>query len=146
MLYQRGVPFSGKIKVTDKDNQPMAKAAVRILSGEHFEKLATLETNKDGVADFTFNTDSWTDIVSLAAVLLSKEENDDADLDFRHLMFSEAITWVLPHYSESQSFLNLENRARDQLPCDSDLSVNVDYHINKDQLDSKTDHISFFYF
>lgn len=53
----------------------MAKAAVRILSGEHFEKLATLETNKDGVADFTFNTDSWTDIVSLAVSYYYKHAN-----------------------------------------------------------------------
>ncbi|XP_077311291.1 alpha-2-macroglobulin-like protein 1 [Lithobates pipiens] len=145
MLYQRGVPFTGKIKVTDQNNQPMAQVVVKILSGENLEKIATLGTYKDGVADFTLHTDSWTDIVALAAVLVTKEDVDE-DLDLRNLMFSEAVAWVLPHYSESQSFLNLEGRGRDELPCDSDLSVNVDYHINKNQLDSKTDHISFFYF
>ncbi|XP_073452102.1 alpha-2-macroglobulin-like protein 1 isoform X2 [Aquarana catesbeiana] len=96
MLYQRGVPFSGKIKVTDKDNQPMAKAAVRILSGEHFEKLATLETNKDGVADFTFNTDSWTDIVSLATA--------NGDGIYSHEEHKVDITEQLSHSTLQGSF------------------------------------------
>lgn len=60
-------------------------------------------------------------------------------------MSFDGMAWLQHYYSESQSFLNLENRGKDELPCDSDLSVNVDYHINKDQLDSKTDHISFFH-
>nr|AAL87135.1 monomeric alpha-macroglobulin [Aquarana catesbeiana] len=145
IVYQRGVPFSGKIKVTDHDNKPLANVAVAIISHEDFKKLATLETDKDGLAHFALNTDSWGESFGLTAIFLTKEDVD-ADLDIGYLMFSDATIWVHSHYSESQSFLNLETRGRDQLPCDSDLSVNVDYHINKDQLDSKTDHISFFYF
>ncbi|XP_040217678.1 alpha-2-macroglobulin-like protein 1 [Rana temporaria] len=144
LLFQRGVPFSGKIKVTDEDNQPLANVSVAIVSNEDSKKLATLETDKDGVASFTVNTDSWDDGVGLSAVFLTNEDVD-ADLDIGHRMFFDGMIWLQHYYSESQSFLNLESRGTDDLPCDSDLSVNVDYHINKDQLDSKTDHISFFH-
>ncbi|XP_018427419.1 PREDICTED: alpha-2-macroglobulin-like protein 1, partial [Nanorana parkeri] len=147
MLYQIGVPFTGKIKVTNEEKQPMANATVVIAMTKGFFEmgvtLATQETNKDGVAHFALNTDSWTDSIVLTAGLQS--EDGEPDMGMGRFEDSPNMLFVHPYYSESKSLLSVET-IKDTLPCDSDFSVKVDYHITKDQLDSKTDHISFFYF
>ncbi|KAM5140433.1 alpha-2-macroglobulin-like protein 1 [Mantella aurantiaca] len=141
--YKRGVPFNGKIKVSDYHDQPMANTVVVISRREESENktvLATLETDKDGMAQYSLNTDSWTDDIVLIVTCPLTEEIHDYWMFMRHRSL-----WLHPFYSESHSFLNVEGN-RDTLPCGFDLTVKVDYHISKDQLDSKTDHISFFYF
>ncbi|XP_018427418.1 PREDICTED: alpha-2-macroglobulin-P-like [Nanorana parkeri] len=139
-VYHSGHPFTGKI-VEGDSKKPMANVAVVISLLDHDDEIQTVktvETNRDGLADFRLNTDSWKGILAI------KVTGDDSDEDMESFLRSDHVKWLHPYYSESNSLLKVET-ITDTLPCDSDLSVKVDYHINKDQLDSKTDHISFFY-
>ncbi|XP_072280966.1 alpha-2-macroglobulin-like protein 1 [Pyxicephalus adspersus] len=143
-FYHSGVPFNCKVKVTNADDQPIADAAVHILQAteDGYKTLIKLKTGKDGLAQCSLDTNSWTKQVILSAVFPSEEGNDEGNI-VDHLDHRTQL-WLFPFYSESHSLLSVETR-RDTMSCDSDQSVTVDFHISMNPLDSKQDHISFFY-
>ncbi|XP_063818176.1 alpha-2-macroglobulin-like isoform X2 [Pseudophryne corroboree] len=140
-FYYRGIPFQGKVKVVDEKNHPMANEVLSVRVQQNLRQIPNVVTDKNGFAHFTLNTSRWSSYVSLA-ITLSSADNDD-DNDYRYAM--HISNWLLPFYSESNSFLTLE-QISDQVSCDSDLSVNVQYDINKSSLDPKSDHLTFFYY
>ncbi|XP_077311286.1 alpha-2-macroglobulin-like isoform X2 [Lithobates pipiens] len=150
-IYHRGHPFTGKITIVDGKKQPLANVSVGLQLLDHnndIKTLMTVKTSEDRLTHFALNTDTWEDNVVLKALVRKEVKSSGAEVeseeDFEEFLKSDALLWISPFYSESNSLLKVET-ITDTLPCDSDQLVKVNYHINKDQLDSKIDHISFFY-
>ncbi|XP_073452098.1 alpha-2-macroglobulin-like [Aquarana catesbeiana] len=150
-IYHRGHPFTGKITIVDGKKQPLANVSVVLQLLDHnddIKTLMTVETSEDRLTHFALNTDFWKENVVLRALVRKGVKSSGAEVeseeDFEEFMNSDALLWISPFYSESNSLLKVET-ITDTLPCDSDQLVKVNYHINKDQMDSKIDHISFFY-
>lgn len=56
----------------------------------------------------------------------------------------EAFRWLHPFYSESNSFLEIQN-VDSELPCDKDQEVLVDYILDRKELDPEANHLDFYY-
>lgn len=60
------------------------------------------------------------------------------------LIRGEAFNWLKPFYSESNSFLEIQ-QVEDTLPCGEDLEVWVDYILDRKELDPEAAHVDFQY-
>lgn len=56
----------------------------------------------------------------------------------------EAFNWLKPFYSESNSFLEIQ-QVEEELPCNQDQEVQVDYILDRKELGPGADHVDFYY-
>ncbi|XP_063818167.1 pregnancy zone protein-like isoform X2 [Pseudophryne corroboree] len=125
-----------QLKVIDKKEQPKVNTTVFLVVGfESGDVNLTSVTNEKGLATFTMDTSTWDDMVSVMGKF-SLEENEG--------MWPSAYTWIYPFYSETNSYVKAE-ASTDSPSCDTDVSVNVEYYINKKELDPQSEQLSFFY-
>uniref|UniRef100_A0A8C5QD14 Alpha-2-macroglobulin bait region domain-containing protein n=1 Tax=Leptobrachium leishanense TaxID=445787 RepID=A0A8C5QD14_9ANUR len=137
--YQKGVPFTGMIKVEDKRGEPQQDEVVFLeVINDDTKSNVSLRTDRLGIVRFTLNTSEWNDTV-LVTGKFSLDEVDEEDEED-----SLPYKWLSPFYSESKSFLKVESIA-DTLECDSEQRIRVDYYLNKNHLDPQAEHLSFFY-
>ncbi|KAG9468310.1 hypothetical protein GDO78_023006, partial [Eleutherodactylus coqui] len=137
-FYQKGIPFTAKLKVTDGKNQPVANETVCLVLGFEEEDLnLTSVTNEEGFAVFTVDTSTWDDMVSVEGRFPpdGKEER----------YYSQTLVWLHPLYSESNSFLTVDADTS-SLSCDSDPHLTVEYSIKTSELDPADGQLHFFYF
>ncbi|KAM9324849.1 alpha-2-macroglobulin-like protein 1 [Gastrophryne carolinensis] len=129
------------VKVTDSENKPITNADVKIviryIRGENATSVKE-KTDENGLAHVSLSTDTWEGLIMLLAIY----PYDDLD-PFLYGWGEHNMLTLVPLDSKSNSFVDVQS-VSDKLPCDLDQSVKVNYRINKDQLDSKADHISFF--
>ncbi|XP_069836263.1 alpha-2-macroglobulin-like protein 1 [Dendropsophus ebraccatus] len=138
-FYQKGIPFTVKLKVSEGENKPKVNETVYLELGfEEEEAHLTSVTNEEGIAVFTVDTSTWDDMVSVSGKMSLEEKEDDK-------LLSNALTWLHPLYSESNSYLNVETKSA-SLSCDLDQHLTVEYIINTSQLDPVHRQLHFFYF
>lgn len=138
-FYQQGVPLTVKLMLRDRTESPKVNETVYLVVGFEEEDLnMTAVTDEWGIATFNLDTSSWEDMVSIMGKLSLEEDMEKENL------INRAFAWVHPFYSESKSFLKVLSVAGPS-SCDSQQSVTVEYFINKNKLDPKSDHQSFFY-
>ncbi|CAM2097443.1 unnamed protein product [Caretta caretta] len=61
-----------------------------------------------------------------------------------HQEVSTGFNWLKPFYSESNSFLEIQ-QVEEELPCDQEQEVRVDYILDRNELDPGADHVDFYY-
>ncbi|XP_040178089.1 alpha-2-macroglobulin-like protein 1 [Rana temporaria] len=138
-FYQQGVPLTVKLKLRDRTESPKVNETIYLVVGfEEKDLNLTAVTDEWGIATFNLDTSSWEDMVSITGKLFLEENTEKENL------MNRAFAWVHPFYSESKSFLKVLSVAGPS-SCDSQQSVTVEYFINKNKLDPKSDHQSFFY-
>ncbi|XP_075699317.1 alpha-2-macroglobulin-like protein 1 [Rhinoderma darwinii] len=151
-IYHKGFPYHGKIKVSDDKKQPLANEAVfiNLIDSEDFSHSTheKLMTDSNGIAHFTLNTSKWETHSVVKARLPSGDDDDDDDdvrpSDYFQQENNEEWLWLAPFYSKSESLLTIQRRTQD-VSCNSEQSVTVEYDIHKKTFDSDTDHLHFFY-
>ncbi|XP_071985842.1 pregnancy zone protein-like isoform X2 [Engystomops pustulosus] len=144
-LYQKGVPYHNMVTVTDEKERPMPNKAVYLYlkweSGETSSKPEkTVVTNEKGIAHFSLNTSTWEKFMTVKATLSPLHDDDENDEDTN----VEDQTDARPYYSKSESHISMVREAN-ELECDSDQTVTVEYYVHKKNLCSDTDHLNFFY-
>ncbi|XP_069836198.1 alpha-2-macroglobulin-like [Dendropsophus ebraccatus] len=145
--YDRGFPYHGKVKITDEKNQPMVNEAVTLIIHQHDysnETRMNLVTDSHGIAHFTLKIPESVNYVTLEARLSSDDPDDDDNMMDYEQRYPEAVVYLSVLYSKSESLLSIEKH-REDLSCNSEQSVRVEYDIHKKNLESDTDHLHFFY-
>lgn len=136
-FYQKGIPFTAKLKVTSGQGEPLVNKTVYLVLGFEEEELnLTSVTNEDGIAVFTVDTSTWDDMVSVFGKFSLEEEESE---------ISHAFVWLHPLYSESNSYLTVDTNTR-SLSCDHEQYLTVEYMINTAELDPSDRQLHFFYF
>lgn len=70
--------------------------------------------------------------------------DDEQDSSESYTEVEDSFHWLKPFYSESNSFLEIKARD-DEMPCDQQQEVQVDYILDRNKLSSEADHIDFYY-
>ncbi|XP_053306441.1 alpha-2-macroglobulin-like protein 1 [Spea bombifrons] len=142
-FYFRGLPFTGMMKVTDTSNQPSKKQTVYlIVNNDDVKTNISLVTDEKGIAHFTLDTSEWKDMVVISGAFSLEDTDNEHEEFFDSHAFS--YRWLKPFYSDSNSYLKVETLA-EKWPCDKEQPIKVEYHINKNELDPDSNHLSFFY-
>ncbi|KAG8551451.1 hypothetical protein GDO81_004117 [Engystomops pustulosus] len=129
--YKSGIPYSGLIKVEDAKGAPKPNTKVYLKCGTN-SVCETLVTDENGKAPFTLNTTDWKGYVILRAQInLIEEPYVDGKI---RPDYGEASHHVLPFYSRSKSFLNV-NSLDTVLPCEGSQEVHVEYIISHSDMD-----------
>ncbi|XP_040293175.1 alpha-2-macroglobulin-like protein 1 [Bufo bufo] len=137
-FYQKGIPFTAKLKVLEK-RQPKANETVYLVLGFEEEDLnMTSVTNEDGIAVFSVDTSTWDDMVSVRGTLSLEDDEENISI------ITRAFVWLHPLYSESNSYLKVEANTTG-LSCDSHEYLTVEYFINTSELDPADSQLHFFY-
>ncbi|XP_069836204.1 alpha-2-macroglobulin-like protein 1 [Dendropsophus ebraccatus] len=153
--FERGFPYQGKVKVSDEKNQPMVNEALTLYiinNSDRSETRMNLVTDSHGVAHFTIKISKLERHAMLKARLSSDDHDDDGgdndDDEPRYWYYGQRYPEDVLHlalfYSKSESLLSIEKH-REDLLCNSEQSVRVEYDIHKKNLESDTDHLHFFY-
>ncbi|XP_066457065.1 alpha-2-macroglobulin-like protein 1 [Eleutherodactylus coqui] len=146
-LYQKGLPYHGKVKVSDEKNQPVPKQVVNLEVQYEDDDGPCLKllTDSDGIAQFTLNTSDWQPYTTFLVAQLSAGE-DSCEHKIYALSESAHEAWLdlFPLISKSESTLSIQRHSKD-VSCNSEQSVTVEYDVSKKNLESDTDHLHFFY-
>ncbi|KAM3913962.1 alpha-2-macroglobulin-like protein 1 [Leptodactylus fuscus] len=135
-FYQKGIPFTAKLKVVEKAQPKVNQTVYLVLGFEEEDLNLTSVTNEEGIAVFNVDTSTWDDMVSVSGKLSLEETGRE---------YSRAFAWVHSLYSESNSYLTV-NTHTSSLTCDGDHNLTVEYFINTSELDPADDKLHFFYF
>ncbi|XP_063290776.1 alpha-2-macroglobulin-like protein 1 [Pelobates fuscus] len=136
--YQKGLPFNGMMKVEDRNGELKPNETVFLVTNiNDVDYNLRLLTNGLGIAHFTLDTTEWENMVTLQGKF-SLDESDELGSKI------DAFTWLDPFYSESNSFLKIEAIAS-KLECGTKQPIQVNYALNKMELDPNSEHLSFFY-
>ncbi|XP_066457781.1 alpha-2-macroglobulin-like [Eleutherodactylus coqui] len=146
-LYQTGFPYHGKVKVSDEKKQPVANQVVSLYvkydEVDNHVMPMKLVTDLSGIAQFTVDTSKRQSLITLR-VRLSFDTDEQYMWDFFQVGIPEDWLKLLPFYSKSESLLSIQKHSND-VSCNSEQSVNVEYDIHKKNIESDTDHLHFFY-
>ncbi|XP_071985595.1 alpha-2-macroglobulin-like [Engystomops pustulosus] len=166
-VYYKGFPFKGTVKVTNERNKPIANEAVtlyipinKLETGEvdHVIRV-NLVSDSNGIAAFSLDTSEWQQHMVVKVGFTSNDKGEtEGETEFEtqgesqveNLTigypqdYTEDQIWLSVFYSKSKSRVSIKKDSED-LSCNSDLSVTVNYDIEKSILDPDTDHIHFFY-
>ncbi|XP_060092738.1 alpha-2-macroglobulin-like protein 1 [Heteronotia binoei] len=139
-FYKRGFPYTGRIKCT-LGNIPAQNHTIYIaVDVNDVETHFPYVTDENGEVQFSFDTTNWNDsLVGLRGkyFVMNKSVSDPEEpLD--------AFIWLKPFYSESNSFLEIQQVA-EELPCGKEQEVLVDYIIDRKELGPEADHVDFYY-
>ncbi|XP_053305973.1 alpha-2-macroglobulin-like protein 1 [Spea bombifrons] len=142
-FYFRGLPFTGMVKVINELLEPSPKKTVYVIvTNDHVKTNISLVTDEKGIASFTLDTSEWKDMVAISGAF-SLEETSESGYDLLGV-HAFSYRWLKPFYSDSNSYLKVETLG-EKWPCDKEQPVKVEYHINKNELDPDSNHLSFFY-
>ncbi|XP_053153741.1 alpha-2-macroglobulin-like protein 1 isoform X2 [Hemicordylus capensis] len=141
-FYKHGLPYTGKIKASF-NQLPMKNWTVYLtVDVDDKETHFSYVTDENGEVEFTLDTTNWNKtMVSLQArhsIVDETQNNTEA------WNTNKAFKWLKPFYSESNSFLEIHH-VEDELPCEKDQEVLVDYILDRKELDPAADHVDFYY-
>ncbi|XP_052646034.1 alpha-2-macroglobulin-like protein 1 isoform X1 [Harpia harpyja] len=143
-FYKRGLPYTGKM-FCHSDNSPLRNETVylRVDINDEETHLSFL-TDENGEAHFSLDTTSWNStLVSLKGTYYLGNDDKQGSSE-SHTEVEDSFHWLKPFYSESNSFLEIKARD-DEMPCDQQQEVQVDYILDRNKLSSEADHIDFYY-
>ncbi|XP_067883609.1 alpha-2-macroglobulin-like, partial [Heterodontus francisci] len=124
--FKTGLPYTGKVKISHSTGRPVPNATIYIFNSQK-PGLQQLISDQDGMATFSLDTSSWgQDPLSILAIYqINYDEYSYRSTLPRH---SKARHQVKPFYSKSNSYLTIVKHP-EEIPCDSDLDVQVHYTI-----------------
>ncbi|XP_029896597.1 alpha-2-macroglobulin-like protein 1 isoform X1 [Aquila chrysaetos chrysaetos] len=143
-FYKRGLPYTGKM-FCHSDDSPLSNEMVYLTVNINDEEThLSFLTDENGEAHFSLDTTSWNStLVSLKGTYNLGNEDKQGSSE-SHTEVEDSFHWLKPFYSESNSFLEIEARD-DEMPCDQQQEVQVDYILDRNKLSSEADHIDFYY-
>ncbi|XP_068114979.1 uncharacterized protein [Hyperolius riggenbachi] len=138
--------ISEHVQVLDSENKPLAGQRVYLTrSTWNTTSTHNLVTDENGCAAFTLhNTEEWEDEVSLTASTKPGTSSNPFAYGSERLRDMEGHLTLLPLYSHSNSFLNLQTTGNAQ-SCDPQQEVQVEYIISHTTLGEKTSYLSLHY-
>ncbi|XP_078063163.1 alpha-2-macroglobulin-like [Mustelus asterias] len=121
--YKKGLPYSGQVRIQYSTGGPVRNASIFLFCSlkPGAEKLTT---DENGLASFSLDTTTWGSLpVSFTAIYQGGYlfQNSLPHHKSGHHM-------VKPFYSRSSSFLSIQKHHQ-ELPCDSQLDVEIHYTI-----------------
>ncbi|XP_026229075.1 alpha-2-macroglobulin isoform X3 [Anabas testudineus] len=139
--YKPGIPFEGKVKVVDPQNNPVANESVYMM---YNSQNLVLTTNIKGMASFYLDTSRWTDTITLQASSKKTVENHHYGSRVLQPEYRPAYLHVNAFYSKSSSFVKLL-QVSEMISCDKDAAVRAQYIIQGKELKKGQEVLDFFY-
>ncbi|XP_060124957.1 alpha-2-macroglobulin-like protein 1 [Zootoca vivipara] len=142
-FYKQGFPYTGKMKCTINEAPVKNETVYLTVDVIGIETNLPYRTDENGEVAFSLDTTEWKDTqVSLRGryTILKPAEVPDLLETIRN----EAFIWLMPFYSESNSFLEIQH-VEEELPCGKDQEVLVDYILDRKELGREADHVDFYY-
>ncbi|XP_066468770.1 ovostatin-like [Tiliqua scincoides] len=140
--YYRGIPYTGKVKLTDENEKPLANGVILLtLNGE---VVANLTTDKDGIAPFSIKTsDRFESRYKLVATLTFYPRQ--CDNSWPDGIDTQATQYIQRFYSRTDSYLEIEPVTK-ELKCGQTESINVRYILKGDKDEAgKNTEVTFYY-
>ncbi|XP_038678324.1 alpha-2-macroglobulin-like isoform X3 [Scyliorhinus canicula] len=122
--YKTGIPYRGQIRMQYSTGGPVSNVTIYLFNSmvPGAEKVIT---DENGIASFSLDTSSWgSESVSLSAMY----QFNNKDLWRPLPIHGKARHTAKLFYSRSNSYFSI-SKHRQELVCDSELDVNVDYII-----------------
>nr|XP_006120000.1 alpha-2-macroglobulin-like protein 1 [Pelodiscus sinensis] len=143
-FYKLGFPYTGKMHFAINEVPIQNHTVYLTVDVNDKETHLPYVTDEKGEVHFTLDTSEWNNtLVSLrgrySIVNITKE-----DLYTYAVVQQEAFNWLKPFYSESNSFLEIQ-QVEEELPCDQEQEVRVDYILDRNELVPGSDHLDFYY-
>uniref|UniRef100_A0ACB8ET89 Uncharacterized protein n=1 Tax=Sphaerodactylus townsendi TaxID=933632 RepID=A0ACB8ET89_9SAUR len=144
-FYKQGFPYTGKMKVSIAfEDVPLQNETVYLtVDVNDVETHIPYVTDENGEVHFSVDTTNWNNTLVAIRGRHSTGNGTQGDLGFIRAHM-EAYNWLKPFYSESNSFLEIQN-VEEELPCGKDQEVLVDYIIDRKELGPEADHVDFYY-
>ncbi|XP_069836268.1 alpha-2-macroglobulin-like [Dendropsophus ebraccatus] len=144
--FRKGLPFHVELKVTDEKDQPIPNKSVYLYTGDNIyvpthESHEAQLTDVNGIAHFTLNASTWTSFRALRATLSPGGDDDDDDESDG----LEDSSFAVQFHSVTESHITIKGQSN-KPGCDSEEKLTVDYNIQREALNSDTDHLHFFSF
>ncbi|KAJ6658288.1 hypothetical protein lerEdw1_020560 [Lerista edwardsae] len=141
--YKQGFPYTGKMAFTAAEAPVKNQSVYLTVDVQEVETHFPYVTDENGEVHFSLDTSKWQDLVSLRGRYTTLNVTPEVDEDVLRVR-SEAFRWLHPFYSESNSFLEIQN-VDGELPCEKDQEVLVDYILDRKELDPEAEHLDFYY-
>ncbi|XP_053226653.1 alpha-2-macroglobulin-like protein 1 isoform X2 [Podarcis raffonei] len=144
-FYKHGFPYTGKMKCTINDAPFKNETVYLTVDINDVETNIPYRTDENGEVAFSLDTTEWKDTpVSLRGRYTILKQPGAISFDFLETIRNEAFVWLMPFYSESNSFLEIQH-VEEELPCGKDQEVLVDYILDRKELGPEADHVDFYY-
>ncbi|XP_010216078.1 PREDICTED: alpha-2-macroglobulin-like protein 1 [Tinamus guttatus] len=143
-FYKRGLPYTGKLYCHSGDS-PLINETVYLTVDINDEEIQlSFLTDEKGEVHFSLDTTSWNStMVSLKGTYFIANDTEKNHFDSSKKI-EESLYWLKPFYSESNSFLEIQDR-NDIFLCDQEQEVQVDYILDHNKLSSEVDDVDFYY-
>ncbi|NXL86370.1 OVOS protein, partial [Alectura lathami] len=138
--YRRGIPYFGKVTVTDVEGKPVARRVVMLeVNGEYHSNYTT---DENGTAAFSLDTSNFFDP---SFKLTARQAPDDCADFFMWRNYNEPQASFSPHrfYSRTNSFVRIEP-VEEKLSCGQQRMINIHYVLSRRGYRNVT-HANFYY-
>ncbi|NXU73929.1 OVOS protein, partial [Oreotrochilus melanogaster] len=137
--YRRGIPYTGQIKLLDKENSPISNEVIQLFVNN--KNTDNFTTDDNGVAEFSIDTSKMFDpeITLKATYKTSDQCHSEGWIEPSHL---DASLSIQRFYSWTSSFVRIRPLWRD-LRCGQETTMTVDYILNTEGYNTNT--LSFYY-
>ncbi|XP_074852369.1 alpha-2-macroglobulin-like protein 1 [Carettochelys insculpta] len=143
-FYKLGFPYTGKMRFT-LNSIPIQNHTVYLtVDVDDVETHLPYITDEKGEAHFALDTAKWNNTLVSLRGRYSIVNITQGDLYTVAIVEEEAFNWLKPFYSESNSFLEIQ-QVEEELPCDQEQEVWVDYILDRNELGPGADHVDFYY-
>ncbi|KAM6438805.1 alpha-2-macroglobulin-like protein 1 [Rhynochetos jubatus] len=144
-FYKRGLPYTGKM-FCHSDKSPLKNETVYLTVDINDEETyLSFLTDENGEVHFSLDTTTWNSTLVSLRGTYSLGNDDKQDSSESHTEVEDSFHWLKAFYSESNSFLEIKAR-NDEIPCNQEQEVQVDYIIDRNKFSSETDHIIDFHY
>ncbi|XP_073402573.1 alpha-2-macroglobulin-like protein 1 [Dendrobates tinctorius] len=150
--YIRGSPYHCKLQAKDEMGQPKVNEDITLFIQIDENSNVThvkLVTDSNGIAEFTLSTSDWESYVAIMA-RCSSDVHDDDDEDYDNIRYSfleslsRSTLWLSPYEPKTESSVKIQKHPND-ISCNTDHTVTVEYDIHRKNLNDDTDHLVFYY-
>ncbi|XP_054019931.1 ovostatin-like [Dryobates pubescens] len=124
--YRRGIPYSGQVKLVDKDNSPISNEVIHLFVNS--KNTDNLTTDDNGVAQFSIDTSEMFDPeITLKAIYKTSEQCHSEG--WVEPSYPDASLSIQRFYSWTSSFLRIEPLWKG-LRCGQKRMITVHYILN----------------
>ncbi|XP_062975138.1 alpha-2-macroglobulin-like protein 1 [Elgaria multicarinata webbii] len=141
-FYKQGFPYTGLMYVSVEGSPIQNRTVYLTVDVDDVQTHTTYVTNENGVVNFSLDTTTWNNTMVSLRGRYSMENATQSETS--HMSIFEAFTWLKPFYSESSSFLEIQ-QLEEEVPCGKDQEVRVEYILDRKELGPDADHVDFYY-
>uniref|UniRef100_UPI00398E818E alpha-2-macroglobulin-like isoform X2 n=1 Tax=Pristiophorus japonicus TaxID=55135 RepID=UPI00398E818E len=124
--FRKGMPYTGQLRMKYSTGGPVTNATIYLFNSMRPGAQKVI-TDQNGIARFSFDTSTW-DAVPIFFKAIYQISHEDYSYRNRLPHHESAQHQAKPFYSQSNSFLSIRKH-RQELLCDTELEVKVDYII-----------------